>query len=251
MLRETVREPFLIRLKADDISLTNQHYIVTHFIRKDIINAITDYSSGDLLDIGCGNKPYKKFFDGTIRSYVGCDIVQSSENVVDDICAATGLCYEAEQFDTIFSTQVLEHVADHSKMIEEAYRVLKPGGHVILTVPFAWELHEEPYDFFRFSKHGLHHLLEKHHFEIISLKANGGKWAAMFQLILNVLFSTRKYKTFRSGVIKFLFVRLKLIVLYNKFAIWLDNKYFDDNLTLNYIVIAKKLRPFKNVTHST
>jgi SAM-dependent methyltransferase len=234
------REEGLDRLTYKDISAFNQHYIVTSFIVADIRAAIEQYAQGKLLDIGCGNKPYQSLFNGRIETYTGCDIIQSSQNAVDVICPANELAFADAIFDTAFSTQVLEHVADHQGMVRETYRILKKGGYAIFTVPFAWELHEEPYDFYRFSKHGLRDLFEKTGFEIISINSNGGKWASVFQLWLNVLFSTRRYNTLRSKIIKFIFIHLRFIVLYNKFSIWLDKKYFDDVLTLNYMVIARK-----------
>ncbi len=234
------REEGLGRLTYKDITLLNQHYIVTHFIVEDIKAAIEKYAKGKLLDLGCGNKPYESLFVGKITRYVGCDIVQSSENLVDFICPANKLCFSDEEFDTVFCTQVMEHVADYQGMIEETYRVLNKEGIAIYTVPLCWELHEEPYDFHRFTKYGLKDLFESKGFIIELIKPNGGKWASVFQLWLNVLFSTRRYSTFRSKIIKFLFVNLRLIVLYNKFSIWLDKKYFDEILTLNYIIVAKK-----------
>ena len=235
-----MREAGMERLTMESISASNQHYINNYFIKKDIQDHAPLYSKGKLLDIGCGNKPYLSFFENITSSYIGCDIVQSSKNVVDDLCPANELIYEDNTFDTIFSTQVMEHVADHQGMIREAFRVLKNGGYAIFTVPFAWELHEEPYDFFRFTKYGLKDIFEKNGFEVVLIKPNGGKWAAIMQLWVNVLYSTRKYKTIRSRIIKLLFIRLKLIVPYNKFSIWLDKKYFDEGLTLNYMVIVKK-----------
>ena len=235
-----MREEGLDRLTYKDISAFNQHYIVTSFIVSDIKEAIEKYAKGNLLDIGCGNKPYLSLFTSKVDKYIGCDIIQSSQNAVDVLCPANELAFEDASFDTAFSTQVLEHVADHQGMVRETYRILKKGGYAILTVPFAWELHEEPYDFYRFSKYGLRDLFEKTGFEIITIKSNGGKWASIFQLWLNVLMSTRKYKTLRSKMIKLIFIRLRFIVLYNKFSIWLDKRYFDDGLTLNYIVIARK-----------
>jgi len=234
------REIGIRRLTYSDISSKDQYYIATYFIKADIKDAATEYGHGKLLDIGCGNKPYELLFKNFVSDYIGCDIVQSSENLVDSICPANELSFNDSSFDTIFSTQVLEHVADSKGMIRESFRVLKGGGYAIFTIPFSWELHEEPYDFFRFSKYGIKALFEEQGYEIIKIKSNGGKWAAAFQLWLNVLFSTRKYKTARSRIIKWIFIRLRFIVLYNKFAVWLDKRYFDDILTLNYIVIAKK-----------
>lgn len=235
------RKEGLQRLTAQSmLSKKNQHYIVTQYIVNDIANYIPLFAKGKLLDIGCGNKPYEGIIEPSIIEYIGCDIIQSSLNVVNVICPANELAFESESFDTVFSTQVIEHVADYQGMIRETYRVLKPGGCAIFTAPFAWELHEEPYDFFRFSKHGLKHIFSENGFKIELIKSNGGKWASIFQLWINILFSTRKYNTYRSRIIKFVFLRLKLIVLYNHFAIWLDKKYFDDILTLNYIIVLRK-----------
>jgi SAM-dependent methyltransferase len=56
----------------------------------------------------------------------------------------------------------------------EALRVLKPGGCAIVTVPLFWHLHEEPRDFFRYTKHGLRHVLEEAGFEVLSVTALSG-----------------------------------------------------------------------------
>jgi SAM-dependent methyltransferase len=125
-------------------------------------------------------------------------------------------------------------------MMKEIYRVLKPGGHIILTVPFAWELHEEPYDFFRYTKHGLQQLFEQTGFAVDQIKPNGGKWAAVYQLRTNMLYHSFKKKTFWNKLKKLLFIELRLTQLRNHFAIWLDKKYRDEVFTLNYIVVAHK-----------
>src|SRR5258706_7290130 len=128
MQQKSDREEGIRRLTYSDLSATDQYYIATHFIKDDIKNAATKYGSGKLLDIGCGNKPYAIFFKNTVDSYIGCDIVQSSGNLVDFICPANQLCFGDNSFNTVFSTQVLEHVADGKGMIKEAFRVLDNGG---------------------------------------------------------------------------------------------------------------------------
>lgn len=228
------------RLKGVAIKKKSPDYIHLYFLMQDIKEALNNYAKGSLLDLGCGNKPYKEWYAPLTTESTGCDVTQSTEQLVDTICLASALPYNDSSFDTIFSTQVLEHVYDHHSMIKEAYRVLKPGGNIILTVPFTWELHEEPYDFFRISKHGLKELFEEPGFEISYIKANGGKWAAMFQMMLNTVYSTFKYKTVRAKVLKIFFLELKFTWLINQFAVWADKKYRDDVWTLNYIVVAKK-----------
>lgn len=229
------------RLKGVVIKKKSPDYIHLYFLMQDIKEALNNYAKGSLLDLGCGNKPYKEWYAPLTTESTGCDATQSTEHVVDTICLATALPYNTSIFDTVFSTQVLEHVYDHHSMIKEAYRVLKPGGNIILTVPFTWELHEEPYDFFRISKHGLKELFEEAGFEISYIKANGGKWAAMFQMMLNTVYSTFKYKTVKAKILKILFLELKFTWLINQFAVWADKKYRDDVWTLNYIVVAKKV----------
>ena len=67
-------------------------------------------------------------FQGIAKEYVGCDVVQSDHNKVDVLCEATKIPMQDDSFDTVFSTQVIEHVEDHRALIQEAHRLLKPGG---------------------------------------------------------------------------------------------------------------------------
>jgi 2-polyprenyl-3-methyl-5-hydroxy-6-metoxy-1,4-benzoquinol methylase len=230
----------LPRLKSINVKKKNPDYIHLYFLMKDIKEALDKYARKSLLDLGCGNKPYREWYGPLTESSTGCDAVQSSENVVDTICLAKELPYQNEAFDTVFSTQVLEHVFEQQQMINEAARVLKQNGCLILSVPFTWELHEEPYDFFRITKYGLKEMFEKSGFQIEYIKANGGKWAALFQMMLNTVYSTFKYKTVKAKFLKIIFLELKLTWLINQFAIWVDKRHFDEGWTLNYIVVAKK-----------
>jgi len=134
------------RLDKPEASLNSSSYLVYKYLFRDLKTVIAKYASGKLLDVGCGNKPYQSLFTN-LETYTGCDVVQSSRFLVDVICPATKLDFENESFDTIFSTQVLEHVDDHQEAFSEISRVIKPGGYFIFSVPFTWELHEEPYDF--------------------------------------------------------------------------------------------------------
>ena len=230
----------LPRLKNIQLRSKDQYYIHLYFLLQDIQEALQQHASGKLLDIGCGNKPYQEVYNKYSASQVGCDIVQSDAGMVDVICPATSLAFDDNTFDTAFCTQVLEHVYDHHAVVREANRILKPGGKLILTVPFCWELHEEPYDFFRITKHGLKELFEENNFNVIYIKSNGGKWAATFQMFINTIYSTFRFKTVRAKILKFLFLELKFTWLLNKMAVAIDKKHFDDVWTLNYIIVAEK-----------
>lgn len=235
-----MREADIARLSTTKISKNAVDFIVLHYLFRDIKSSIEKYATGNLLDVGCGNKPYESFFENKLSSYTGCDVVQSNANKVDVICLATSLDFEESKFDTVFSTQVMEHVDNSDKMMAECNRVLKTGGHLILSVPFCWELHEEPYDFFRFTKYGLKDLCERNNFEVVEILANGGKWAAIVQLNLNMIYSTFKRKSFLIKIVKGIFIHLRLTQFLNWIAIKIDKKYYDPLLTLNYVLIAKK-----------
>jgi len=77
--------------------------------------------------------------------------------------------FENYSFDSIFTSEVFEHLFNGDKIMSEFNRVLKQGGQLLLTTPFTWNEHEEPYDFARYTSFGITDLLQKHGFEMIRL----------------------------------------------------------------------------------
>ena len=209
------------------VDLADKYYLSYMPLFRDLNYAISNYASGKLLDIGCGNKPYKEMFDDITEEYVGCDVVQSNMNKVDILCEATNIPLENETFNTIFSTQVIEHVADHQQMIREAQRLLKSEGVFIVSGPLYWHIHEEPYDFFRFTKYGFQHILENNGFEVVEILANGGKWATFGQMVIH---------TFPQFLVKRKWFRKLNNYIFHR----LDNKHYNDFNTMNYVVVARK-----------
>lgn len=220
------REQNLVRFTGEDVKKYNPEYLFYVNFLKPLRESIQRYGKGSVLDLGCGNKPYQKWFTG-IESYTGCDVVQSSQNCVDILCEATAVPVAEATYDTVISTQVIEHVAEPHQMVAEAYRLLKPGGHLIISSNMYWPLHEEPYDFFRFTKYGFKHMLEKAGFTVVDIIPNGGKWAVFGQVF---------FKTIPWWLVMPKFVKYLL----NSLFMWLDRKYFDDRSTINYVVIGKK-----------
>ena len=127
---------------------------------------------GKILDIGCGEKPYAHLFSCT--EYIGIDIETTEKyhekHKTDLFYNGVDLPFENNSFDSIVCFEVLEHVFEPEKMIHEMFRVLKPGGSILLTTPFIWNEHEIPYDYGRYSYFGLKDLFKKNGFSISKQK---------------------------------------------------------------------------------
>jgi SAM-dependent methyltransferase len=119
-------------------------------------------SSGRTLDVGAQNGPYAAFFPHRIA----LDISRGSG--VQILGDAQALPLASGAFDVVLCTEVLEHLPEPQQAIDEMFRVLKPGGTLLLTTRFLFPIHDAPHDYFRFTKYGLRHLLRR--FEILELK---------------------------------------------------------------------------------
>jgi SAM-dependent methyltransferase len=135
--------------------------------------AIESGATGDLLDIGCGSMPYRSVVEAQGASYSGVDIEARTEGVQMIKSATDMSSLDGASFDSVLCSEVLEHIAEPQRALQEIGRVVRPGGSLILTVPFLGRLHEEPVDFFRYTEHGLRSLLEKAGFEIESIEITG------------------------------------------------------------------------------
>lgn len=157
-----------------------------YFARSGLYHAISAVSSqmtGHLLDVGCGSKPYQPLFPGA--SYVGLDIdsdVARQRGAADYFYSGDVFPFNSASFDSVLCNQVLEHVFNPDDFLSEINRVLKPSGKLLLTVPFVWDEHEQPYDYARYSSFGLKSLLEKHGFSILKHQKLGGDATILFQL---------------------------------------------------------------------
>jgi SAM-dependent methyltransferase len=151
------------------------------------LERVAPRARGRLLDVGCGDKRFAPMFAPYVERYVGVEheLVFASTDASkraskpDAFYDGKTLPFEAATFDTVISTEVLEHTPDPAALVAEMARVVKPGGLVILTTPFALRLHEEPYDFFRFTPHGLTSLADRCGLRVVETHAFGGVWAVV------------------------------------------------------------------------
>jgi SAM-dependent methyltransferase len=178
-----------------------------------------------LLDLGCGSKPYRSLYPK--GECIGADVFKGAD-VDIQIEAGKQLPFEDERFACVFSTQVLEHVYDANLLLSEAFRVTKPGGKLILTVPFVWELHEEPHDFLRFTRYWLEARLKELGYLSVVIVPQGGDIAMIGQSILLVM--ARRGWHFPRFFQK----------VFNRVFSRLDRLSNSNNFPLNYGVVAIK-----------
>jgi len=136
---------------------------------------------GTLVDLGCGEASYKKYFLQTAKQYIGVDWSEtqhhSHADVISDLNKKVDL--KSDSADTVVSFAVLEHLSEPQVFLNEAFRVLKKEGNMVLQVPWQWHEHEAPHDFYRYSQFGLKHLLSKSGFTEIKISAQAGFFTTM------------------------------------------------------------------------
>jgi SAM-dependent methyltransferase len=137
-----------------------------------------------VLDAGAGEAPYRELFEHCeYRTTDWSESVHPGAQRADVIASLDALPLADGSFDAVLCTQVLEHVADPAVVLAELHRVLRPGGWLWLTVPLTWPLHEEPFDFFRYTPYGLTHLLEGAGFGGVHVAPRNGYFATVAQLL--------------------------------------------------------------------
>ena len=153
------------------------------------ISDLAGFIHGSVLDVGCGKKPYESLF--VCDQYIGLelDTPENRQNPkVDWFYDGKHIPAKDEYFDNIVMFEVFEHVFNPDEFMAELNRVLKPGGAMLMTAPFVWDEHSQPYDYARYSSFGLKFILEKHGFEIVEQRKTLSDIRIIFQLINSYIF---------------------------------------------------------------
>lgn len=150
----------------------------------------SSFLKGALYDLGCGEQSHKNFFLQHADSYVGVDWWEGDGACRPDIVANLNQCLEisSEVADSVVSLSVLEHLCEPQVMLNEAFRILKPGGAMVLQVPWQWWIHEAPHDYFRYTPYALRYMFGKAGFERVHVQAQCGfftTWIVKFNYFTN------------------------------------------------------------------
>jgi SAM-dependent methyltransferase len=120
-----------------------------------------------VLDYGSGGSPYRPLFENSV--YHRADLIGGT-NLDFEYGADAGLPSKLKDYDCVLSTQVLEHVEDPASYLKECYRVLRPGGHLLLTTHGCFEDHACPYDYWRWTARGLQGMIEQAGLKVREIK---------------------------------------------------------------------------------
>lgn len=156
-------------------------------VHETIVPAILKRARGNVIDVGCGDMPFKKFIVQVADRYDTIDVerrvpeVTFTSDIHDMNVLADG------SYDTAICLEVIEHVPDPFRALRELARVVKPGGYLILSAPHLSRLHEEPHDYYRYTKYGLERAITDAGFEVESIAASGGLFSFLGHQVSTVL----------------------------------------------------------------
>lgn len=155
-------------------------------IRRRLLQGIKTYApefSGRMLDFGCGSKPYKALFE--VDEYIGLDYDgeghDHTNEEIDFFYDGKTIPFDDKSFDCILATEVFEHLFNPDEILKEMHRVLRPGGKLLITCPFAFSEHEQPIDFARYTSFGIKDLVQRNGFKIIRQEKLGNAIEAIWQ----------------------------------------------------------------------
>jgi SAM-dependent methyltransferase len=186
-----------------------------------------------LLDAGAGEGRYRHFFPS--QRYCGLDLgigdQQWDYGQLDVVGDLTSVPFRDGAFDACLNVVTLEHVKDPARVLREIGRILAPGGRFLLVVPFEWEEHQQPHDYFRFTRYSLAYMLDQARFKDVTITPVGGFFRMMSRRLLYALQFFPGPSIF-IGAILFVPPALLLPLLEP-----LDRR---QNFTLGYICSARK-----------
>ncbi len=172
------------------------------------------YLRGAVLDVGAGPADrYGHLVDGVLTRM---DIRPGDDIAL--VGTVEAIPVPDSSFDAILCTQVIEHVRQPWRAPKEFFRILKAGGHAVITVPQLNELHEEPHDYFRYTNHGISSLFVDAGFVVVNIVRRGGVWSSLAQIMIRYL--TDCFGMYNRAILGRVFGRLATLAA--RVSLWLD-----------------------------
>jgi len=162
---------------SDARHLSPKSWLVANCIARCYQESFPLYCKGHLLDLGCGKVPYYKAY----KDYVSeCTCVDWPNSLHTNIHLDmewdlnNRLPLDSGNYDTILMSDVLEHIYNPHQLLSECQRILKINGYLMMNVPYLYWIHEQPFDYYRYTKFALLRMAEDAGFHVCVLKEVGG-----------------------------------------------------------------------------
>lgn len=222
-------------------SISQPHYLIRRRLLQHI-TLLAPHLKGRMMDFGCGRKPYQSLF--SVSEYIGVDFENPGHphmnESIDVFYDGQNIPFPDGHLDSIFSSEVFEHIFNLPEILRELNRVLKAGGLMLFTCPFSFCEHEQPNDFARYTSFALQHLLQQNGFEIVQQIKTGNSLEAIQQLRLMYIHQHIYPKLKGVPVLRSAF-RICTYTLLNSWTIfWSKLLPLGKELYMNNVVLCRK-----------
>lgn len=227
-----------LRATRDPNALSPASYLLADAVARRYGDALPRYATGRLVDLGCGRVPLYGCYRAHVDSVTCVDWGHSvhGETHLDLICDLNQpLPFEDAAFETVILSDVLEHIAAPDALWRELSRVVSPGGHVLLNVPFMYWLHETPFDFYRYTEFALRQFAERNSFNVVSLDAVGGAPEVMLDIIAKHLLYIPGVGRWAAGTLQSVGASLGGLALWRRFWAKTERAF-----PLGYFVVVQR-----------
>lgn len=200
-----------------------------------VIPLMAKYLHGRVIDLGCGEMPFKRHLPSKVSEYHTIDLWPKAPQVtyIGDI--QDMFMVPSEFYDGALLLEVLEHIPNPLQALSEVFRILKPNGVLIASAPHLSRIHDEPYDYFRFTIYGLLELFNRTGFNILEIYSKGGLCSFIGHQLCVIWLSV----IWRVPVLK------QLVLFMNKYFVRICIKadsYIDRSrrFSMGYVIAARK-----------
>ena len=175
-------------------------------------------------------------FSHCVDEHIGVDHVDTvhDKSNIDHFSTAYDLPFNDESLDSVICTQVLEHLEEPQKALSESCRVLHPGGVAIYSVPFLWQVHEHPRDFYRYTPFCLEYIFKKAGFKNIEIKVIGGASMTM------ACFLSYRIASCNRSLLRYIPITPAFSVCVQMLGLLFDKINKSPDYAQHYIVLAQK-----------